>query len=139
MGKRFFAAMVILIQAAPAFAMNCYSEPLPGFMPMAIAPRDGTVIELQSTFGIAQNYELSKWAPVSSWITEKAWIDVTPSSAGAFYKDENCLSWRPFHGIQADYKEPDGLTDTQRECAALGLEAGPNDKFCKPQPWWKFW
>lgn len=133
------ALFVLALSTTHAMGMSCSSTRLPGWNDMASAPRNGTVIELQSNFGIAVHYEIASWEPqqfqrkYNGW-----WVDAAPGMSTG-YVEENCLSWRPYSGSLTNYTQPDGQTDIQRECAALGLKLKDDGEYCEQAPWWQFW
>lgn len=64
---------------------------------MDSAPRDGTVIELKNTYGLAPWYGLFKW-------TEHGWEDAIQS--GRTISDDDYINWRRYSGEIESYQDP---------------------------------
>lgn len=140
----FFLALTVSASAQSCIDPEPYQAPKPGdifsfkkseWQDMWKAPRDGTVVELQAAYGIALHYGLYRWSDFAGG--DKAWVTANDDHQG--YMDERCLRWRAYPGDQMSYKQPDGLTDTQRECVALGMNVSSDGKFCERKPWYKVW
>lgn len=87
----------------------------PGWLSMNSAPRDGTVVELMCTYGVAPWYSLCRWTredmahgrdglmPFTK--DEPSWVKVE-GGGGPF--SEGHLKWRPYDGDAAAYVDPTG-------------------------------
>lgn len=64
------------------------------------APRDGTVIEIKNSYGIAPYYGLYKWDGLC-WQSER-----DPSIT--IMTGNHDLSWRAYSGSVSDYRDPTG-------------------------------
>jgi hypothetical protein len=88
------------------------------WMPIESAPRDGTLVELKCTYGVAPWYCLASWTDQDFCYfsdgknsgmqpytrSEKAWI----KQGGGGPTDERYLYWRPYSGDAAAYVDPTG-------------------------------
>jgi hypothetical protein len=83
---------------------------------MSTAPRDGTVVELMCTYGVAPWYGIYRWTD-EGYIRGKnglepykhskpQWISVLPGRGSPF--DESSLKWRPYTGEASNYVDPTG-------------------------------
>lgn len=61
-----------------------------GWKPVATAPRDGTVVEMLETYGIAPWYGRFKWV-------KGDWISADDPNRGVH--EDSCLFWRPLPKI----------------------------------------
>lgn len=79
----------------------------PGWNPIASAPRDGTIIEIQNNYGIAPHFGLFKWHK-TEW-GDEGWRHANdPEIGGCSSTDALHLSWRPYEGSLDDYRDPTG-------------------------------
>lgn len=86
-----------------------------GWSSMASAPRDGTVIEVRNSYGIAPTYSLAKWTTestansnegrVSYILSAPEWVDTVN---GGGWISELALNWRPYSGDITKYIDPTG-------------------------------
>jgi hypothetical protein len=87
-----------------------------GWQPMTTAPRDGTVIEVINTYGVAPTYSLAKWTKERSAIGQNGdrmlftteqpeWVDAVK---GGGWISESSLQWRPYNGTVTSYVDPTG-------------------------------
>jgi hypothetical protein len=74
-----------------------------GWQPMETAPRDGTVIEVRNTYGVAPTYSLAKWG---MGFGGERWQKATDPSSG--WISESSLWWRPYAGDVSAYVDPTG-------------------------------
>jgi len=88
-----------------------------GWQPMEVAPRDGTIIELMCTYGVAPWYGLFYWSAkgmaqsmdggmVEIEFGQPRWVNAKDKSSGV--SDEPYLKWRPFNGGVNSYVDPTG-------------------------------
>jgi hypothetical protein len=100
--------------------------------PMATAPRDGTVIELRCTYGVAPSYGLYAWDAEWPW-----WKSVKDPRTGFMVDAETSLKWRPCVGDPAGYVDPTGGAQNDmaywRGAAAASGGLDP-DTFERPDP-----
>ncbi len=80
---------------------------------MSSAPRDGTFVELECTYGVAPWYCLARWTDeivLAGKTTFKShqfsWQKPWPDNGGPF--DEHSLRWRSYNGIVSSYIDPTG-------------------------------
>jgi hypothetical protein len=73
---------------------------------MESAPRDGTIIELRCTYGVAPWYGLHRWT-TEGFTSDPRWnsVDKPNQSIAA---DEEYLAWRPYAGSPENYVDPTG-------------------------------
>ena len=132
--------------------------------PMGSAPRDGTVIEIRCSYGVAPWYKLYRWGTTYSahsndgiveFEGEPHWCAV-PSDGSSFTEDAT-FNWRPYNGDPQNYSDPTGgfQNDPAYWRGAVAAKYGlPLDYFeaeaarnarrnqCQPEleplPWWKW-
>lgn len=86
-----------------------------GWQSMENAPRDGTVIELCNTYGIAPWYGLHRWTKEQVvrdqegkefpfTLANPTWVDVQEEAQSV--EDGPYLHWRPYTGDPASYVDP---------------------------------
>lgn len=69
--------------------------------PITEAPRNGTVIEIRCTYGVAP------WFGLYRWITPPGrWAKVGDDNFG--FSEGPSFSWRPYHGVATEYVDPTG-------------------------------
>lgn len=118
--------------------------------PIDAAPRDGTVLELKCSYGVAPWYFVGYWEPMPArHATDGWWRDAKLAldgvKGGVMPTEEDSLSWRPFTGEVASYVGPtqgaqnDGGYWRGAVAAKYGL---PADHFeaeaSKEKPsWWR--
>lgn len=85
---------------------------------MTTAPRDGTVIEIMCTYGVAPHYDLYKWTDISGafCLTDgrivefndgrKSWKKARDASVGL--SGESTMRWRLYSGAIDSYIDPTG-------------------------------
>jgi hypothetical protein len=78
------------------------------WLTMESAPRDGTIVEVRCTYGVAPWYGLYRWTNTNSPAAECGyeWTKATDSNMSVL--DESCLMWRPYQGDVAAYVDPTG-------------------------------
>jgi hypothetical protein len=122
----FVLALGVLLFAGIAAVERWFKVPKQGaaWLPMSSAPRDGTVIELRCTYGVAPWYGLHRWTREQGSISPDGgigvfmadtsrWVAVPDSSHSL--DDEQHLSWRPYAGKIEDYRDPtNGRQNTSR-------------------------
>ena len=94
-----------------------------GWKTVDSAPRDGTVVEMLQTYGVAPWYDLFGWK-------DGAWISATKPNRGVL---ETCLFWRPFSGDVSKYVDPTGGAQytTKYQCDAMRLPYDKKKDVCK--------
>lgn len=84
-----------------------------GWLPMDSAPRDGTIVEIMCTCGVAPWYGLHQWTDNHSAIgnggltffkSAPQWRSYPPNGHGV--ADEESLKWRPYTGDIKNYVDP---------------------------------
>lgn len=116
-----------------------------GWRSMESAPRDGTVVEIKCSYGVAPWYGLFKWD--HSW-GEGRWT----SPDGMSGVGNNSIEWRPYAGDVATYTDPTGgvQNDMAYWRGAVAAKYGlPPDHFEEQVErnerrnagikWWQFW
>jgi hypothetical protein len=107
-----------LLIAHAVCAQNSEEE----WQPMSTAPRDGTVVELMNTYGVAPWYSIAKWTRhidgVPTFYGDKGQQGVTSMDMpephwvsldhNGFQDDADTLHWRPYHGSVSHYVDPTG-------------------------------
>lgn len=111
-----------------------------GWKPVSTAPRDGTVVEMLETYGIAPWYDIFKWTkeitvPESFYVDGKGhqvripphkitlinggWVSQTKQ--GSSVTEDECLFWRPYSKPTASYIDPTAGAQNSVSywCAAL--------------------
>lgn len=87
-----------------------------GWRTMDSAPKDGTVIELKCTYGVAPWYGLYRWTATRTatlegetftYETEPAWVKHGNDSSGVAAGDRD-LRWRPAPAALETYVDPTG-------------------------------
>lgn len=74
-----------------------------GWRPMSEAPRDGTVIEVRNSAGVAPHYALHSWRDWNNFGHE--WYDFQ-SHPTFFDADNSRFQWRPYSGDITAYVDP---------------------------------
>lgn len=87
-----------------------------GWQAMATAPRDGTIVEVCCTFGIAPWYGLYRWTgkqgaidqhgKMHEWEGAPTWVNASDPSRSV--SDEAHLHWRPAATLADTYIDPTG-------------------------------
>lgn len=86
------------------------------WQPMSTAPRDGTVVEIKNSYGVAPTYSLGKWTDeglahgrdgqMHPFKRDHAsWFNI---KSGGGWISESSLSWRPYVGDVDSYVDPTG-------------------------------
>ena len=75
------------------------SRDFSGWRSMDTAPRDGTIVELKCTYGVAPWYNLFRWS-------DGRWEQHDDPSMGV--SSEDSLHWRPYSGEPSAYADPTG-------------------------------
>lgn len=96
-----------------------------GWKTMASAPRDGTVVELAETYGVAPWYGIYKFK-------DKGWQKTSDPNSGV--SEDNCLFWRPYKGDASKYKDPTGgkQQSVKYWCDAMHIKYDPKKDVCVP-------
>lgn len=127
---------------AGAQQMRFGSSPSSDWRSMDSAPRDGTVVEVMCTYGVAPWYGLYKW-------NGTGWYKAGDDRIGV--GSESSLKWRPYHGDVTAYRDPTGgmQNDMAYWRGAVAAKHGlPLDHFEKDvakreasdkPKWWQFW
>lgn len=120
MKKMILAAITAAVLSIPAMAQRCDSisaSYYDGWKPVASAPRDGTVVEMLETYGIAPWFGLFRWTTdfvstdgkTGELIHFKSstpnWVGV--DRPGQNVSEDECLFWRPYKP-QPRYVDPTG-------------------------------
>lgn len=80
-------------------------------MSIATAPRDGTIIEIKNTYGVAPSYALFRWSGEIAWpdgrttTTSPYWQSVKDCRSG-LDGEGPWATWRPFIGDPSMYVDP---------------------------------
>ena len=110
----------VLTMAATSAWGQCPSEQFAlegSWQHMSAAPRNGTVIEVIQTWGIAPTYGLVRFPQKGSVfeqfnrgksaVEDLTWEDVSNPTQG-YTNLGNCLRWRPYKGDPKTYVDPTG-------------------------------
>jgi hypothetical protein len=94
-----------------------------GWKSMDSAPRDGTVVELAETYGIAPWFGLHKFV-------DGRWQSTSDSRMGVY--EDNCLYWRPHEGAAKSYVDPTGGKQNSIKywCDAMHIGYDPKKDVC---------
>jgi hypothetical protein len=89
-----------------------------GWRTLASSPRDGTIIEMLETRGVAPSYDLFKWGDFGG---AGGWVSVKNAHLG--HLESVCAFWRPYHGNPLTYVDPTGGRDNTLEywCDAMHM------------------
>jgi hypothetical protein len=88
--------------------------------PMSTAPKDGTIIEIRCTYGVAPWYGLFRWSNTVDFghgaglSNSAAWRGVPDSRQGIASEDAT-FSWRPYYGQPGQYDDPTHGAQNTRE------------------------
>jgi hypothetical protein len=125
-GKSFATAAVMLSNGrtdGQASYYNCSSH-ISGdrWKTMGSAPKNGAVVELAQTYGLAPTYGLYKWVRGS-------WQSVSDEHKGM---SQDCAYWRPVKGAVKSYVDPTGgKQDTIKYwCDAMHVKHDPKKDRC---------
>lgn len=87
-----------------------------GWRSMETAPRDGTVVEIKNSYGVAPWYDLMKWTDETvamnqdgisePYKTDYGWRSVKRLGHGL--ASESHSHWRPYQGDASGYEDPTG-------------------------------
>lgn len=87
-----------------ASSCSSYKASINGdWKPIHEAPRDGTVIEVLETYGIAPWYGLYKWVKLDGNPSPGHWMSAEELNKGVI--EDACLFWRPY-SKSGTYKDP---------------------------------
>lgn len=94
-----------------------------GWKQASSAPRDGTIVEMLQTYGVASWYGLFKYEP------RMGWVSITQPHMGV---SEDCLFWRPYKA-SGKYVDPtNGAQDTPEYwCNAMHRPFDKKTGYCK--------
>lgn len=109
-------ALLLILLSTCAYAQNqkCTSMAAAsygGWRSVKTAPRDGTVVEMIETFGVAPWYGLFQWTKGKSEGTDRMppiWFQLDTRQPGTVVTEDECLFWRPYKGTVKDYVDPTG-------------------------------
>ena len=86
------------------------------WQPISTAPRDGTVIEIRCTYGVAPWFGIYRWTDGTMTLVqdgkeytfkgEPRWAKVGDDQSG--FSEGPSFSWRPYKGDTASYVDPTG-------------------------------
>jgi hypothetical protein len=93
------------------------------WQPIASAPRDGTIVEIENRYGVAPTYGIFRFVA-------GGWQNANEPRRGA--ADEAYLRWRPYKGIAKEYVDPTaGAQNTVKYwCDAMGLQYDAKNDRC---------
>lgn len=87
-----------------------------GWLPISQAPRDGTIIEVRCTYGVAPWYGLYRWTSNTKFIGQDGklfdvvmaprWAKVGDDSSG--FTEGPTFTWRPYTRDPSAYSDPTG-------------------------------
>lgn len=130
-----------LQQGAQAARVLTVAEP--GWQPISSAPKDGTVIEVRCTYGVAPWYGLFRWTKQitidGATFDSPGWHRVGDDRIG--FTEDSTFTWRPYNGASSAYVDPtDGaqMTDAYWRGAAAAKAGLPLDAF-EPSRWTRLW
>lgn len=110
---------------------------------METAPRDGTVIEVRCTYGVAPWYGIYRWGDkitvVQDGITHEMhgqprWVKVGDECSG--FLEDQTFSWRPVTGMVSSYVDPTGgrQDDPAYWRAAVARKYGLPESYFEQKP-----
>jgi hypothetical protein len=103
------------------------------------APRDGTLIEIRNSYGIAPWYDIFRWHHCGDARDVFEWQSVRRAGHSIMQGAEPFLSWRPFSGNIDFYTDPShGAQDTPqywRQAVARKYNL-PKNYFEPATGWW---
>lgn len=109
-----------------------------GWKPVSTAPRDGTIIEMLETYGVAPWYGLFKWdksfSKSMTAVTGKPyWQSIDKPSTAV--SEDKCLFWRPYKGIGKYVDPTGGFQDFPAyECIYMHLAYNAVKRVCVNNP-----
>lgn len=103
-----------------------------GWQATKTAPRDGTVIEIMETYGVAPWYSIYKWDSKGGPGGKGYWTDALDPTGGI--DDDECAYWRPYKSTERKYVDPThGAQHTVAyECKWRHMTYDPKTDTCKP-------
>ncbi len=134
--------VLLILISASAFA-RCDSIAAAshgGWKPMSSAPRDGTVVEMIETYGVAPWYGIFKWTDEAistdqngntvHFKTSKHWQQVDRN--GGLTDGDVCVFWRPYEST-GEYVDPTGGAQDSVTywCAYMHVPYDPKTGYCK--------
>ena len=123
--------LLIVLAATCCCSQNCSSgiSHSDGWKLTDSAPKDGTVIEMAQTYGIAPTYGLYKWSNQRIG-GETMWQSATDPQMGTM--DSGCLYWRPYKGSVSKYQDPTGGEQNSLRywCTAAHVRYDPKKDAC---------
>lgn len=106
-----------VLRAGQRFAMLPGADGA-GWQPICLAPRNGTVIEIRNSYGVAPWYGLFRWTTdgfssspgglVRATLARAEWVRVDGEHPGSMVTDGPHLTWRPYTGDISGYADPTG-------------------------------
>jgi hypothetical protein len=66
---------------------------------MGLAPRDGTIVEIENNHGSRPWFEIYCWRNGEGWVSARDW-------SRNLFTDEHNFRWRPYAGKTDDYVDP---------------------------------
>jgi hypothetical protein len=111
----------VMLQVGANFSLHRQHDG--GWQPIDTAPKDGTIVEIRCTYGVAPWYGLYRWTKqVTMPVYEKhadggytsrmqtmdspGWHKVGDESAG--FSEDSSVTWRPYKGAELAYVDPTG-------------------------------
>ena len=125
-----------------------------GWRPIGTAPKDGTIIEIRCTYGVAPWYGLYRWSNGIRYaifqgqevkiLGSPGWVKVGDDMAG--FEEDPTFSWRPYTGNASIYVDPTGGAQDSPEywrgavAAKYGLPLDTFEKSARRRSLWeRFW
>jgi hypothetical protein len=131
MGKLSISIAILLCGFMAVSAQTCSSldaSASGGWRPIMTAPRDGRVVELLETYGIAPWYGLFRWGSMDGEKPE--WIET--DRPNLFVGEDKCLFWRPYKATGKYVDPTNGAQYTvEYQCRWMGRPYNPRTKSCK--------
>jgi hypothetical protein len=116
-------------RSCPTGAMSAIG----GWMLLESAPKDGTVVEVLNTYGIAPHYSLNRWTKVGD-SNMQGWVDLEQDHNFLLTDSKHCFFWRPYNYVPGKkYVDPTGGAQDKvaYECAWMHVQYNRKTGYCE--------